>query len=232
MSPPNHSEWARGRGTAWRGGGCRTEKLDAVWKCKLRNAEKPSTITAINSYSKEDAKVNSAKKSNTLTTYRRSSRSTWEPPSRLWWRRAGVTRVWPSATFQLAVSTLLLKTRLQVHQDRSSQLQHSTLCNHTTAAETAFDLSAGHAGRMESLMHADQVSQTKLEKCPIEEKNKPFTNSDTFLWACFSFSLPFNYCNGLPHFNTLPLPTSLPLSRSLSGSYLKGGKISLANRVP
>lgn len=152
MSPPNRSsitEWEEGgrRGT-------RTKKLEEVRKY----INTKDTIYNHNSQQQhkrrkgQDREMRKRETETWLTTYRRNNRSTPEPPSRWWWSRAGVMRLPPTApftAFHLTFSTPLLQTRLQVHQNNSSWVQHSILCSRAKTAETAFGFSAGCSGRMD-----------------------------------------------------------------------------------
>lgn len=97
-------------------------------------------------------------------------------------------------------SPSLLQTRLQVHRDDGSQLQQST--DHT-AAGTAFDFSAGHAGG-ETLLKIIHKNQTHFSEHVSLALCLPTTAT-----ACLTFTLllslslslppPFSLSLSLPH---------------------------------
>lgn len=128
-----------------------------------------------------------------------------------------------------------MQTWLQVQQ-----LRHSTLCDRTA---TASSFNAGHAGRTDGRTDGgcrratQEVRQANAQKYTF--KTKSHSQNRVRCSEGVSLSLPPFQLLQLPaslsHSCTslsFSLPPSLPLSlsRSLAGSHLKGGKISLSHK--
>lgn len=131
-----------------------------------------------------------------LTTYKRSSRSTPEPPSRRWWRRARVIRLTHSTLppFHPHLFTALFQTRLQVQR----LPHHSTMCSHAALSQVKQDK---HTDAYKDRgMHIQKTNKQK------KSHKKNFTKLNSSLGM-----LAF-----LPRFQLLQLPHIYSFTESLS----------------